>query len=351
MVDRPRIKTKYPGVAYREKADGTKQYCVWFKGTDGRPRWQNTVGGERDAVRERARIINDIARGKKVAPTKILFSTFAHEWLEERTLAPKTIEAYRSQIDTHLIPRLGRYTKLSEVDVNLVASMIAGMKKEGYKAWSIRAALTPLSGIMNTAVRRGLAPANPKAQLERSEMPQGDAARMNILDTDEIHLVLAKANEKHRLLLKTSVFTGLRISEVLALRWEDIDWAEGVIHVRGTKTRAARRDVFLVDFLKQELAAKSLESQDELVFHSKPTTVRAALRSALKKAGVQKHVRLHDLRHTFASILIHQGHPETFIADQMGHSSAAFTKQTYGHLFDGKKQRERAQEMMQEAFG
>ena len=92
MSARPRIKTKHPGVAYRERPDGSRQYMIWFTGTDGKPHWQNTVGGEGDAKRARAKIINDMAQGKKVAPSRTLFADFARDWLEEQTnLSPKSV--------------------------------------------------------------------------------------------------------------------------------------------------------------------------------------------------------------------------------------------------------------------
>ena len=350
-MDRPRIRTRHPGVYYREREDGSRQYVIWFEGSDGKGHFKNVPGNEGDAKRARAKVINDMAHGQKVAPSKKLFADFAHEWLEERAnLSENTIASYRNSIDTHLIPRLGSRTKLSEVDVNRVARMIAGMQKDGLKAWTIRTTLTPLAGIMSTAARRGLAPANPVTQLERNERPKGDAAKMNILDSDEIVLLLQHAGDWAPV-FSTLIFTGLRISELLSLRWEDIDWGQGILHVRKSKTKDGVREVMLMPSLQQTLAHRSFNAEGEFVFQTTRGTAGRALARTLKKAGITKKVRLHDLRHTHASILIHQGHPDSFIAEQMGHASAAFTRATYGHMFDGEKQREAARERMQEAFG
>ena len=78
---------------------------------------------------------------------------------------------------------------------------------------------------------------------------------------------------------------------------------------------------------------------------------RDALRPALERAGITKRIRFHDLRHTFASILIHHGHDKAYVAEQMGHSSPNVTERIYGHLFDREKKREEARAKMEAEFG
>lgn len=354
---RPRIRTRHPGVYYRLRADGTRQHIYEYTDSEGKQRFKNFPGGERETAKERAKVIGRLAKGEKIAPSRVTFADFARSWLKEQhNLSPKSVETYRNAIEVHLIPRLGTRTRLSEVDVDMVARMIQSMQKDGKKAWTIRTTLTPLSRIMASASRRGLAPTNPVAQLERSERPQGDQARMNILDSDEIRLLLSKAG-RWRTLIATAIFTGLRVSELLALEWGDIDWAEGVIHVRGTKSRAAQREVTLMPALQQILASH-WESTEGLVFTNsrggpllRDVVRKDGLYPALIRAGIVKHVRFHDLRHTFASILISQGCDAAYVAEQMGHASIATTLKTYAKLFDGKKKRETARERMQAQFG
>ena len=360
MDQRPRIRTRHPGISYRVKANGSRQYAYWFKGSDGKGHWKTIPGGEKDAVKARAKVIDRIAHGQKVAPSRVLFADFADEWLEEQVaLAPKSIESYRTQINMHLIPRLGPRTKLEDVDTNKVAALIASMKKEGYKAWTIRATLTPLSGIMRTAVRRGMVASNPVTQLERSERPKGDATKINILDSDEIRLMLDNCpHPVYKVLLATAVFTGLRISELMSLRWDDVDWEQGILNVRGTKTRAAKREVVIMPALQQMLATFSLEWPGDPVFHngqgkalSQSSVRRLGLVKSLKRAGITKRIRLHDLRHTYASILLSQGHDFAFVKEQMGHSNIGTTLNLYGHLIDRDKRRSEARKRMEAQFG
>ena len=207
-------------------------------------------------------------------------------------------------------------------------------------------------------MRRGYAAANPVTQLDRHERPQGQPERMNILDTDEIRLVLAGCSQTYYALLATAVFTGLRMGELRNLKWEDVDWDAGVLGVKDSKTKAGVREVVLMPALQQILATHSLDHSGELVFATKtgktihPSSLRRdALTPALEKAGVTKRIRFHDLRHTYASILISQGHDEAFICDQMGHSNPAITRRVYGHLFDRDRRREEARKKLEDAFG
>jgi integrase len=360
MSDRKRYKTKYPGVAYRLKTDGTRQHMIWYVGTDGKPRWENVEGGLGDAHRARCKIVDRIAHGHKIAPTRTLFAQFAREWLEEQiNLRPNSVAAYQYAIEKHLIPRLGVRTQLRDVDVGLVAAMIGDMRAEGLKGNTIRQVLKPLSRIMKTAVRRGLVTTNPVELLERCERPQSDQATMNILDSNEIVLVLNNATDHWRPLLTTAIFTGLRVSELLDLRWDDVDWEAGVVRVNDSKTPAARREVVLMDSLQQMLAARSLEPNlSGYVFESttgkrmdRKGPGKYGLKPALKRAGITKRVRFHDLRHTFASILIAAGNDPLYVAEQLGHTNASFTLRTYGHLMDRDDRRRVAREKMQSAFG
>ena len=358
MTTRPRIKTRHPGVYYREREDGTRQYIIWYVGTDGKARFENVPGGERDAVRARARIVDRIAHGHHVAPSKLRLSDWADQWLEERNdIRPKTYKTYSTVIKCYIVPKLGRH-RVCDLNVNHVANFISELREEGKKAATINLALGPLSGMMRTAVRRGLAAQNPVGQLDRHERPKNDARRMEILDTDEIKLVLSSASKTFYVILATAIFTGMRMGELLRLTWEDIDWEGGVVRIPDAKTRAGVREVVMMPALQQILAKHSLAAECPLVFHTRtgkkidPHSLRRdGLKPALSKAGVTKRIRWHDLRHTYASILIDQGHPETFICEQMGHANPAITRRIYGHLFDRDKRREEARRKLEDAFG
>lgn len=154
-----------------------------------------------------------------------------------------------------------------------------------------------------------------------------------------------------------AAYTGLRAAEVAGLRAGRVDLFRGGVYViettvavRGgvllerqpTKTRQGRRVVmprFLTDQLAEHLGARAGEP-DALVFpgrdggsHNQGRWYPAHFRPAVRQAGIDRAVRFHDLRHTCASLLIANGAHPRAIMEQLGHSTIAVTKNTYGHLF------------------
>src|SRR3954447_17903611 len=199
---------------------------------------------------------------------------------------------------------------------------------------------------------------------------------MRILQRDEIGRFLGAAPDRHRPLLATLVFCGLRIGEALALRWSDVDIAASRVRVRWQidaktgervepKTITAKRDIVLMPALAKLLAAHRIASprsgDDDPVFASAAGTpllrsnVRARiLRPAIEKAGLggpgRPALRTHDLRHTFASLLIAAGASVVFVASQMGHRKPTVTLDVYAHLFDARDHADKLAAMLEANF-
>lgn len=360
-----RHKTRHRGIWYRIDSKNRRRYIVWFPGTDGKGHTETLPVGatEKDALTRQAELRGKVARGERVAPSKVTFADFADQWLEraKTSLSPKTVETYTWALEKQLKPRLGR-RKLSDISVDDVALLVEQMRKEGRKAWTIRGALTPLSRVMAHAVRQGLLTANPVRGLEKNERPKSDHAKMRILSSDEIEQLLASSPTRYLVLLKTAIFTGLRKGELLRLRWQDIDFARGVLRVVESKTEAgAGREVVLAPSLVSALRLHKLASrhsaEEDLVFCTDLGTpigernvTRRGLDKALETAGLA-HLRFHDLRHTYASIMIGQGMDVTFVADQMGHADPAVTLRVYSRLFDPSRRKDEAREKLEAAFG
>lgn len=117
-----------------------------------------------------------------------------------------------------MLPRLGRRL-LPSITTDDVAALIADMLRDGYSGATIKGVLSPVRGMLGTAVRRGLIAANPVAGLEREERPRGGRREQRILERGEIGQLLAKAEGEYRTLIAAAVFTGLRQGELLGLRW------------------------------------------------------------------------------------------------------------------------------------
>jgi integrase len=264
--------------------------------------------------------------------------------------------------------------RLQDVNEEHVLGVISSMREAGLAAWTIRGALTPLGRILGSAARRGLIPANPAARLERGERPKIERREMRILDTDGIGRLLDAAPARYRVLLATGVFTGLRQGELLGLTWADCDLDAGLLRVRKQldrhgnrvepKTAQAVREVGLMPALvrmlhahREAALARGLTKPSDFVFASETGTpmhyrncTRRGLDVAVEAAGPDG-LRFHDLRHTFASLLIAQGSNVVFVSRQLGHSSPQVTLTVYAHLFDRAEHGQRAKDAMEASFG
>jgi len=194
------------------------------------------------------------------------------------------------------------------------------------------------------AIQWGYLDANPAQYVER---PRVEIEEMQVLTPPEIRRLLDAAEEPVRTMLLCAVLTGMRRGELLGLKWEDVDLEGNRIQVRRAlwrgkfvtpKSRWSRRAIDLAPTLKAALARLPSRFKGELVFTS-PTGeaidpdnfshrdwARALRRSQLRR------IRFHDLRHTYASLLIAQGAHPKYIQTQLGHASIQTTLDRYGHL-------------------
>jgi integrase len=321
-------------------------------------------------------------RGEFRRPVKIRFRDFAEEWLRvyaTPNVKIRTLEAYEASLRVHLVPEFGGLylTELSRRAIDaFVADWLAGgpsfqerlrlareaeakrAKEErrdprpvklGRSPGTISNALTPLREMLGHAVEWEYLTANPALGVKRPRVPR---VEMHFLGAEDIHKLLEKAEGPGRVAILTAVTTGMRRGELLALRWGDVDWSSRRIWVRRNvnrhgqfqepKTRGSVRAIAMPETLAKALRAHQLASpfsgEDDLIFANEKGTpldghnfVRRVFDPALRRAGLPK-VRFHDLRHSFASLLIAQGEHPKLISEQLGHASVQITLDRYGHL-------------------
>lgn len=360
MTTAARQKTRHRGIYVRGEGR-RKRFIVWYSDSNSKGRTETLPLGstEKDALARQAELRGKKARGERVVPTSLRLEEFADQWRveQEGRLKPSTLSSYDDALK-RLKDRIGR-RYLRDVNVDVVARLIGDMQREGYKAWTIRGTLVVLSRVMQTAVRRGYVGSNPVKELDKSERPKGDQRRMRILSSDEIARLLPAVPDPYRALITTLVFTGMRIGEALTLEWADVDFDEGLIRVRSGKTENAARGIVMMPALSKLLRGHLLATgrREGLVFGTSIGTVqgrsnvlRRGLQKGLANARLEK-LTLHELRHTFASILIGQGFDVTFVADQLGHADPAVTLRVYAKLFDPLARRDEARERLQAVFG
>jgi hypothetical protein len=204
----------------------------------GRLRFR-TVGPDRGEARpERAAFIAAVQRGVVPVLPRLRFDTVACWWLQrfEAKVAaaerrPRTLEAHRYQLDRHLVPAFAA-RRVASITVDDVADLLLALQGKGCSAKTSAGALATLQSIMRFARRHGWIGADPVDQLEPHERPRPARRHQRVLGRDDIERLLAACPSRDRLMVATVLYTGLRISELLGLIWDDIDFAAGVIHVR-----------------------------------------------------------------------------------------------------------------------
>jgi integrase len=340
----------------------------------GRLRFR-TVGPDLgEARRERAAFIAAVQRDVVPVSPRLRFDTVACWWLErfEAKVAagdrrPRTLEAHRYQLEGHLLPAFAA-RRVASITVDDVADFLLALRGEGCSAKTSAGALATLQSIMRYARRHGWIAADPVDQLEPDEHPRAARRRQRVLGRDEIERLLQACSPRDRLMIATVLYTGLRISEMLGLTWDDIDFAGGVIHVRAQlsrahrgapahrvppKTNASIRDVPLVAQLARLLAAHkqatSFKAHNDWVFatangtpHGHRNVTRRGLQRAARLAGVDSNgcppLRFHDLRHTFASHLILDLRLDVAqVSRMLGHARVTIILDVYTHLFDNAR--------------
>jgi len=363
-----RIRVK-ESVYYRETPAG-RRYEITYVGSDGKRRWQTIPGHDnlKQAEAQLVEIRQKLHRGEKVAPTKLTFNELADEYesKEKRHLRPGTSSRYEQNLRVHLRPHFGK-RRAHEITTDDVVTFISVLsektdaRKNGapkLKGWTQRNVLTTLSAVYSFGVRRGYVPTNPVRGLARRERPKVTKTDQRVLEREEADRLLAAATDRYRPVLKTALFTGLRLGELLGLRCRDIDFGVGVIHVRSQLSRDGRldafpktdnsyRDVFMEDslarMLKEHRLASAYSSGDDYVFTTatgQPMNHRnvqkRGMDAAAANAGLANSRRkptMHDCRHTFASMLIASGLDVVLVARQLG-DSVKTVSETYLHLFD-----------------
>ena len=212
----------------------------------GRLRFRTAGSDLAEARRERSALIAAVRCGAVPASPHLRFNTVAGRWLErfEAKVAsgerhPRTLEAHRYQLDRHLLPAFA-CRRLASITVDDVAALLLRLRRAGCSAKTSAGAVATLQSIMRYARRRGWSPLDPVELLEPDERPRAARRHQRVLGRDEVERLLGACSRRDRLMIATVLYTGLRISELLGLIWEDVDFAAGVIRVWAQLSRAHR---------------------------------------------------------------------------------------------------------------
>ena len=309
-----------------------------------------------DATRWLATTETDLLRGDWADPRRgrITFEEWAADWLATTVhLKPKTRASYESLLRHHVLPAFGP-TPLAQLDQMQLRRFVARSVERGVGPGTVRNAFRVVSLILAAAVSAGAIRSNPAAGVK---LPRSPRAEMVFLDAGQVAALAEAIGPSRDVLVTFAAYTGLRAGEIAGLRVGRIDLLRGAVDVVETIGEANGRVVvgptksherrtvllprFLCDLLAAHLAGRAADPQ-ALVFVSPAgeplrhgNFYRRHFRPAVVKAGLDPATRFHDLRHTYAALLIAQGaHPKA-IAEVLGHSTITVTLDRYGHLFPG----------------
>jgi integrase len=335
---------------------------------NGRPRraWQvryrdpdrvmraRTFDKKVEAERFAASVETDKARGEYVDPRagRVTVTQWAEDWIATTShLKPKTREGYESLLRRHILPRFGTkaLSALRPVDVR---KFISDLSDQGLSPSRLRQVRHLIGMLFKAAVENGSLGRSPVVGIK---VPRDGRREMRPLTAEEVKAVAANVPDRYRALVLLLAYGGLRWGEAAALRRhrvnllrsrieivEAVSEVAGVLHYGPTKTYQ-ERSVAIPGFLKDALGehvAEYVPEHDGLVFtteNGKPLRIsnfrNRAWLPALEAAGLPRSVRIHDLRHSCASLLIKRGAGPKLIQAHLGHSSISVTFDTYGHLF------------------
>jgi integrase len=280
-----------------------------------------------------------------IAPTGLTFGRACDEWLayveNDRKRRPSTVRDYRNTTNALLREAFGESTAVEDITTTDVDAYRSRLVREGrLSPRTINKSLVLLHGIFKRAQRtHGLAQ-NPVVGAERQ--PERRSGDFRVLDPGDVLLLASKAgNAQDAALFTVAAFTGLRLGELLALRWGDVDFAKRIVHVRrswvlGREDTPKSHKVRSVPLIDQ--AARALDDlsrrehftgADDRVFCNEVGDVlgqdllRRRFKKALERAGLES-LRLHDLRHSFGTLAV-QVWPLTDVKAFMGHANIETT--------------------------
>ncbi len=360
---------------------GKVYYAVIYEGINpatgkGRHRWHRAGTTRREAERLLADLVKRSHDGDYRAPEKITLGDYLLErWLptKQSQLRPLSYSSYRRNIELHVIPYIG-HTPLQRITPEDLDTLYARLLREGRRNGGGGGLSPKTVRYIHSIIRKALADAARKGTVARNvadladppKLSAGPRRQMTVWTADELRAFLEHI-ENHDLYpaYYLAANTGMRRGEVLGLRWDqvDLDAARLVVtqavlsieyeaSVSDVKTANSRRTIDLDIRTVNVLRAWRKRQLEQLMLTGRRTDVTGFVFARpdgspihpdyfsqtfdrlVSQTGLQR-IRLHDLRHTHASVLLKAGTPVKVVAERLGHANPAFTMNVYQHVLPG----------------
>lgn len=356
---------------------GDKKWLVRiFAGRDsqGKRRYVNKTirGTKKDANNYLSSTLVAMSRGTFVEPTPLTVDEYLDRWLHNAArgrLRERTFADYSELLKRYVRPAIGE-TKLSDLRPLDIQGVYTKMQERDLSARTVRYTHAVLTSALKQAVKWLMLSHNPAASVD---LPKATRKEMKALSAKESERFLSAASEdRWGLVFALALTTGMRPEEYLALQWKDIDLGRGIATVQRVivwnrkgggwrftepKTSKSRRSIPLpasiLRFLRSHkrhqcehrLKAGANYQQHDLVFATNegaPLLIRNLLRRHFKpiliRAGLPESIRLYDLRHTCATLLLTANEHPKIVSERLGHSNITLTMDTYSHVLPSMQQ-------------
>lgn len=367
------------GVTVRQKKPGRGNAWWVFIHTNGRLR-SKKIGDRRAAEAVASELRKQIKAGELQLPsvknkdTTPTFDAYADHYLNDYAkvaLKWSTWNGYRQTLRDHILPTLGKH-KLNQISRRDIKKLLLEKADAGLAPGTIQNIQVLISGIFTHAYEDEIITAHPALKMGRYIRKSDRRANVHPITADQVRALLATCRDDFAdwyPLVLTAFRTGMRLGELLGLAWEDVDFEAKRIEVRrsyshsrfSTPKSHKSRVIDMSDQLAQTLLqhrGKLIAWYGRLLDHEarlprgkvqKIQMVfcnryggpvdgdlfrRRVFRGLLEGAGLP-HMRIHDIRHTFASLLLQNGESLHYVKEQMGHASIQTTVDVYGHMVPG----------------
>lgn len=368
------------------------RFLIKYRDPEGRVRLKRGYPTRKAAADTLKEILVDVKRGQWIEPAKITLESWMAEWLDGLRLGPSTMASYRKNVRLHINPYLGTIT-LDKLSGPMITGLYRKLessgradheKGAGLSARTVRYVHMILNSALKSAMRNGKILRNPAEFASPPSAKEARAPEMHCWTAAQLSAFLSWAVENRADIAPAwhvLAYSGMRRGELLALRWRDVDLDAGRIQIRRsivpirekgqhlqlaegtTKTgrgRVVDLDPGTVEVLKAHRIARGalalqLVRADAHVFANEEgrpidpdkfsrrfmySVAACSAKLGADDAGVLKvpAIRLHDLRHTHASLLLAAGVPVKVVSERLGHASATITLNVYQHVMPGMQQ-------------
>lgn len=337
----------------------------------GKRKYHNKTihGNKKDAQQYLNGVLREKDLGTFTQPSKETLNKYLNKWLvtaAKSRVREKTYKSYEDLLRLYIRPHLGDF-KIAELAPLKIQSIYNKLTEQGLSARTVRYAHSILRDALEQAVKWQMLPRNPAQYVD---LPREKKSEKTVMSAANVKAFLEAAEDTPwYALFSLMIATGVRPGEALALKWPDVDFEHGKIHVQRTltrnkegwkleepKTNQSRRVIPLPKSVIQDLKSlrkrqieEKLKAEEYTAYgfvfaggNGEPllerNVVRRHFKPLLAKAGLPGSIRLYDLRHTCATLLLLAGENPKVVAERLGHASVTLTLDTYSHVLPDMQQ-------------